>query len=268
MRKGGNTQEAPGPETGQASLVPCPTALACPRDRRDEWKLTFFFQMPFTPGTASYSLLMASLQWTEPGLLIAPDPRPFPAAFPPLCSVGSGGTSPHSLRHRSLPAALPHVTAQYVIPAGASSLLLFPPIDLRQCPWSVSLRAGWVLQDTAPPGPCSPPCTGRWGGGAPRATGGLGWHWGAGEGHCGAVPGDLCPGVEVQGPHGAQHLNAPHVLRGESGAAGQAMERRGRALGTRAFHTSSRDHTAAFAPRPKTPQHMPRPRAKTPQPHL
>lgn len=219
-------QETPGstPQTGQAPPAPCPAALACPRkeprEGRTGWKLTFFFQMPFTPGTASYSLLMASLQATAPGRVTAADPRPLPGHLPACGSAGSGGISPRSPRRRSIPAALPHVTGpQYVIPVGATSLLLFLPIDPQQCPSSTSLRAGWVPQGQSSPRPwprVSPSPQGPRKGEHPGPPGGSGVQ------ESRTVPGDLCPGVEVEGPHGAQHLDAPHVLRG--GGRGQWSE--------------------------------------------
>lgn len=193
-------------------------------------------------------------------------PPALPSCPPPTLLCGVWWHEPPQPQAPQPPrSAAPRHGPWYVIPAGATSLLLFPPIDRRQCPSSMSLRAGWILQGTAPPDPHSHLCTESTQG----HRVGLGWHWRAGEWDCRAVPGDLCPGVEVEGPHGAQHLNAPHVLRGKAvradSTAGQAMERRGRVSGRRAFHTSSRDHTAAFALHPKTPHHMPRPRAKTPQ---
>lgn len=92
---------------------------------------------------------------------------------------------------------------------------------------------------------------------------------GAGEWGCRAVPGDLCPGVEVKGPHGAQHLNAPHVLWGEKQSeqqhnrAGNGEERPEKGLS----HQLQGSHSS-FHPHPKTPHYMPRPSAKTPQTHL
>lgn len=259
-------QEAPGPQTRQAPLVPCPTASACPGDGQADWKLTFFFQMPFTPGTASYSLLMASLQWTDPGLVAAPDPPPFPAAFPPTLLCGVWRHEPPQPREPQPPrSAAPRHGQRYVIPAGATSLLLFPPIDLQQCPSSMSLRAGWVLEGTAPPDPCSPLSTGPWEGGAPRTTEGFGWHWGAGEWDCKAVPGDLCPGVEVEGPHGAQHLNAPHVLRGEGGQSRQ-QNRAGNGEGRPGVrekglpHQLQGSHSSFLPPPQNDPSHAQTPR--------
>ena len=191
-------QETPG-------SAPCPTAPARPRKEprqgRAGWELTFFFQMPFTPGTASYSLLMASLQATAPGWVTAVDPRPLRSCPPTHGSAGSGGISPRSPQRRSILQCCPTSRPRYVIPAGATSLLLFPPTDAQQCPSAASPRTGG-----GPVGQGSP----RPRGGAPRAAG----VWGCGDPECGAVPGDLRPGVEVQGPHGAQHLDAPHVLRG------------------------------------------------------
>lgn len=197
---------------------------------------------------------MASLQGTDPGLVTAPDPQPFPAAFPPHYSVGSGGRAPTAPGSAASPQRCPTSRPWCVIPAGATSLLLFPPIDLRHCPsslsLSLSLRAGWVLQGTAPPSP--------WERGAPRAAGSSGWHWGAGEWGCRAVPGDLGPGVEVQGPHGAQHLNAPHVLRGE--AAEQQRRGEDECQGEGPSTAAPGIHTAAFTSlTPKHPHHTPRP---------
>lgn len=102
------------PRLCPASRAGTPSTLSCipslPTRGWAEWKLTFFFQMPFTPGTASYSLLMASLQAlagyhlpvTAAGLC------PFPAASPTCGSAGSGAISPRSPGCRSIPAALPH----------------------------------------------------------------------------------------------------------------------------------------------------------------
>lgn len=171
----GVPQEAPGPQTGQAPLMLCPTALACPRDGQAECKLTFFFQIPFTPGTASYSLLMASLQWTNPGLVTAPAPPTLPSCLPlPIALWGLVGRAPTAQGAAASPQPCPTSRPRYVIPAGATSLLLFPPIDLQQCPSSVSPRAGWVLQGTAPSDPCSLLCTGPGKGEHPGAWGGTG----------------------------------------------------------------------------------------------
>lgn len=277
-------------QTRQAPPAPCPAAPAHPRKEPREgqagWKLTFFFQMPLTPGTASYSLLMASLQ---PSQVTAADPRPLPSYLPcpRLCRVwGRQPPQPGALQPPR--SAAPRHGPRYVIPARATSLLLFPPIDLRQCPSSASLRAGWIPWGRAPPdpGPVCPPPPGPWGGGAPRADGGSGWHWGAGERDSRDVPGDLCPGVEVEGPHGAQHLDAPHVLRGgqdtvraaSSGhhhqpRAGNGEERRGEeepgVSEKGSFHASSSDHTAPFGPpTPKCPQSTPSPHGEARQTHL
>lgn len=129
--------------------------------------------------------------------------------------------------------------------------------------------------------PCAPH-PGPWGGGAPRADGGSGWHWGVGERDRRDVPGDLCPGVEVEGPHGAQHLDAPHVLRGgrdtvgaaPSGhhhqpRAGNGEERRSQASVRRAPSTPAPATTRhPLAPHPKMPQSTPSPHAEARQTHL
>lgn len=73
-------------------------------------RLTFFFQMPFTPGTASYSLLMASLQAPSPAAL--PLQTPAPSQLPPL-PTALGTTSPRLLQH---PPASPGVMGLSVRP--------------------------------------------------------------------------------------------------------------------------------------------------------
>lgn len=83
-------------------------------------------------------------------------PQPLPHHLPAPGSVGSGGISPRSPRRPSIPEELPHITGlRYVIPAGATSLLLFPPTDPWQCPSSLSPHEGWIPQGRAPPNPGS-----------------------------------------------------------------------------------------------------------------
>lgn len=204
--------------------------------------------MPFTPGTASYSLLMASLQAPSPAVL--PLQTPAPSQLPPL-PTALGATSPRRLQH---PPASPGVMGTAVRPPSWGHLP--SPLSSHRSaaePFAASLPLAQREASGAPPslGPVPPSPQGLGGGGG------------------GAPPGDLCPGVEVEGPHGAQHLDAPHVLQGgrerrsEQSAAAitspvQVRERRAEELGARdkaPVDTSSKAlmHSTISLPTPTCP---------------